>query len=143
MTMPELILEYIKVLIWPVTVSLLLLVYRNAIISILPQSKIKVSLFGLEVETTLPELETITLATLGGRLDSLQLALLTRLADEGPISYGEAGIPKDDRKWVRPLMNAGLVMTNPVGAHLGEAEGLNLTPLGELLMRPRMKRAAR
>jgi hypothetical protein len=137
--MPELVLEYVKVLIWPITITILLFAYRNAIISVLPKSRIKVSLFGLEVETTLPELETITLATLGGHLNNKQLHLLTRMANEGPIAYEEGGIPKDDRKWIRPLMNAGLIMTTPVGAHLGEADGLALTPLGSLLVRPMMK----
>ena len=139
MSAPELVLEFVKALAWPVTVVILLFAYRGAIISLLPKSKIKVSLFGLEVETTFPELETVTLATLGGRLDERQLDLLTSIANRGSVSYGKGGISADDRKWIRPLMNAGLIMTIPSGEHLGQAEGLALTPLGSLLMRPRLQ----
>jgi hypothetical protein len=135
MELAKLILEYTHVLVWPVTISLLLLLYRDTIVSILPKSKIKVSLFGLEVETTLSELETITLATLGGHLNDKQLSLLKQLAGKGTIFFGEKGISKEDRKLIRPIRNAGLVMTDPIDAHLKEAESLSLSPLGTLVMR--------
>lgn len=135
----EIVLELVKSLAWPVTAVILLLAYRKAILALLPESKIKVSLFGMEVETTFPELETATLATLGGHLTGKQLDLLETIATQGPVSYENDGIPKEDRKWIRPLMNAGLVMTIPPGEHLGQAEGLALTPLGSLVMRPRLQ----
>jgi hypothetical protein len=140
MTAAEIILKYLEVLVWPATLTLILLRYRDPILSLLQKSKIKLSLYGVEVETTLSELETITLATLGGNLDNKQLELLVHIANEGRISYGKEGIPKDDREWIRPVMNAGLIMTTPQGARVGEAEGLALTPLGSLLMRAKMKK---
>jgi hypothetical protein len=138
MSIPELVLEFVKALAWPITLAILLFAYRDAIISLLPKSKVKVSLFGLEVETTFPELEIVTLAMLGGHLSEKQLDLLANIAERGPVSYDKGGIPADDRKWIRPLMNAGLIMTIPSGEHLGQAEGLALTPLGSLIMRPRV-----
>jgi hypothetical protein len=139
--MAELVLKYVIALIWPVTLIILLLSFRRTLSSLLftllPKSKIKLSLFGIEVETTLPELETVTLATLGGSLDKQQLELLRRLANEGPISYEPIGVPKDQRKWIRPIRNAGLVKSIPVNAYLSETETLELTPLGSLLIRSR------
>jgi hypothetical protein len=139
MSVSQLVLEFVKVLIWPVTLILLLFVYRDAILTLLPKSKIKITLFGLEVETSLPELETITLSMLGGQMDQRQLHLLTTLVNDGPVSYDKAGVPGEERNWIRPLMNAGLIMTLPAGEHLGKAEGLALTPLGTLLMRPKLQ----
>jgi len=141
--MAELVLKYVTALIWPATVVILLLSFRKALISalptLLPKSKFKISLFGVEVEITVPELESTTLATLGGQLDERQLALLNRLFKEGPISYSTTGISEDERRWIRPIRNAGLVKTNPTDTYLAKAQSLELTPLGNLLMRSKSR----
>lgn len=118
MAVAELVLRYVEVLVWPVTVTVLLFTYRDAIVAILPTSKIKVSLYGFEIETTLQELKDVTLATLGGDLSSRQRNLLEEIAKEGPKSFEKGEIPKEDRKWIRPIMNAGLIMTQPAEVHL-------------------------
>jgi hypothetical protein len=138
-TAGELVLKYIEAFVWPLTVLIIAVIYRGFITSTLPnllsRSKIKISLFGVEFETSLPELESVTKAVVGGSLTKDQLDLLRRIRKEGPVSYEAGEIPKRDREWIRPIMNAGLIMTMPPGAHLGEATGLSLTPLGVLLMR--------
>jgi hypothetical protein len=132
MTVARLFLEFAQVIIWPLTIGILLIVYRDVIKELIPKSKVRVSLFGLQVETTLPELETITLAALGGHLEDRQLELLTRISFAGLLSIAPS---RDERLWVRPLVNAGLIMTSPAGAHLKDASGLALTPLGNLVMK--------
>jgi hypothetical protein len=103
----DLVLKYIEVLKWPVTLLILLLIYRKAITSlltsVLPKSKIKISLFGVEIETTLSELKSISLASLGGSLKVKQLDLLRRLGSEGAIHYGPEGILGDQCKLIRPM----------------------------------------
>lgn len=126
-------LELLKIIIWPLTVLAVVLMLRGYLGPLLPRSKIKVSLFGIEIETTLAKLESATMASVGGELDSRQLELLRTLEREGRVRYQD-GVPKEDREWVRPIMNAGLISTEPQEAHLGKANALVLTPLGRLLV---------
>jgi len=136
MLVAELVLEYIKALIWPLFMLFIFLRYYEVIAHLIPRSKIRITLYGIEIETTLSELEQVTFQNLGGSLSPKQMELLNRLFKEGPI-YFNRGIPKDSRIWIRPVMNAGLIKTLPERAHLGETQALDLTPLGKLLMRKR------
>lgn len=130
----QITLKYLEVLIWPATLTMILFIYRDSIVALLQRSKIKLSLYGFEVETTISELETVTQLTIGGDLDQKQLELLSTLKRDGSVDFRPKGIPKNDRKWIRPIMNAGLIMTLPEGAHLGSAKGLKLSPLGGFLV---------
>src|ERR1700730_8200754 len=98
MTIDQLVLEFTKVLAWPVTAIILLFVYRreiNAFLGLLGGSKLTITLFGVEIETTIPELQAITLEAIGGELTPTQRKLLQRMADEegktpaGPERVGE------------------------------------------------------
>jgi len=85
----ELFIQYLAQLKWPVVLVTFLLAFRTPLAklrgSITLGSKVKISLFGVEVETTLQELENVSIATLGGSMDSNQRDLLTRLGTTGPI----------------------------------------------------------
>jgi hypothetical protein len=82
----ELLLRYIVELKWPFTIIVLLIIFRKTLTRFLTSyalgSKIRISLFGVEVETTLRELENISIATLGGRLNAKQQELLTQLSND-------------------------------------------------------------
>jgi len=115
----ELFLRYLAELKWPVVVVILLLAFRKPLGTLLASitlgSKVKISLFGVEVETTLQELENVSIATLGGSMDLNQRDLLTRLGTTGPIVYTPKGVPTNQQCWIRPLRDAGLVETQPKG----------------------------
>jgi hypothetical protein len=135
----ELFIRYLAELKWPIVLVILLLAFRKPLGTVLASmtlgSKVKISLFGVEVDTTLQELENVSIATLGGSLDANQKDLLTRLGTTGPISYNPKGIPEAQWCWIRPLRNAGLVETQPQGEYLAEAQALQLTSLGSLMMK--------
>ncbi len=143
MTIAELILEYLKVLTWPVVILVLFLTYRKAILTLLPKSKIKISVFGIAVEVSEMDLSNAAARNfellgegLKGQSQLKQQKLLHFLSKEGQIPFPDNLRDKEEREQVvRPVMNAGLVMTVPRRAHLLEAEGLELTPLGKMLMK--------
>jgi len=134
----ELFLRYIVELKWPLTIIILLVIFRKTLTRFLTSyglgSKIRISLFGVEVETTLLELENISIATLGGRLNAKQQELLTRLSNDGLIKY-EKGVPEAEWDWIVPLRNAGIIETQPKGAYLRDAQSLKLTALGLLMVK--------
>ncbi len=134
--MAEIILEYARVLVWPVTSIVLIILLRPLLGRLLGGSRITISLFGIEVETTIPELEQATTEYIGGQLTDEQMSLLQKLFDDGQQPCA-SGVPSDERPRIRPLRNAGLLMTEPRGAHLHGAEALRLTALGEFLVRHR------
>jgi hypothetical protein len=143
MTIDQLALEFTKVLAWPVTAIILLFVYRreiNAFLGLLGGSKLTITLFGVEIETTIPELQAITLEAIGGELTPTQRKLLQRMADEeGKTPAGPERVGDDWHDFLRPLRNGGLIKTVPKDSTLGDATDLELTPLGKLLMRRALK----
>jgi hypothetical protein len=134
----ELFLRYIGELKWPLTIIILLIIFRKTLARFLTSytlgSKVKISLFGVEVETTLRELEDISIATLGGTLNNRQQELLTLLSVNELIKY-EKGVPEDEWDWIVPLRNAGIIETQPRGAYLRDAQSLKLTALGLLMVK--------
>ena len=98
-------------------------------------SKIKVVLFGVEVETTLSELQSATTEYLGRKLTPKQSNLLKSLYQEGERLLGSNQLSSEERQEVRSLRNASLIRTLPEDAHLADAKSLRLTALGDFLMR--------
>ena len=135
----ELFLRYIGELKWPLIIIILLIIFRKTLAQFFTSytlgSKVKISLFGVEVETTLRELEDISIATLGGRLNDRQQELLTRLSHGELIKYDEGGVPEAEWEWIVPLRNAGIIETQPRGAYLKQAQSLTLTALGRLMVK--------
>ena len=144
MTTATLVLEYVKALIWPVMALAVLIAYRGPIMSLFSGSRITLTLFGITVETTVPQLQEATLQMISGPLTPEQAALLALLArSPGTVSVdddavGQVTRTKEGRRCLWPLRNAGLVMTLPVDEHLSDATHLALTPIGRLLMQSRV-----
>jgi hypothetical protein len=134
------ILEYIKVLVWPIVAAYALVRFGGAIASALGRSKVKLSLFGVEIEVPVSQLEQVLTAAVGGRLSAQQWALLEQSAKDGVLSVAKAGYRMTmdgDLPWVRPVRNAGLIMTLPDGQYIEQATDIVLTPLGKVLMSSR------
>jgi len=139
----QLILEYIKVLIWPLVVVVVILKYGSSLIHVFERSKVKLSLFGVEVEINIAELERILTAAAGGSLTSQQWSLLEKIAREGSVFVQKEGYKMDmngDLPWIRPVRNAGLIMTLPDGKYIEQAAEFVLTPLGKLVMEAKSSR---
>jgi hypothetical protein len=143
MNYAAILLEYVRILAWPVTALIALRFIGPLVRSQLAGSKIKVVLFGVEVETTLSELESATTEYLGRRLTEDQLAFLHSLYEEGEKQLNPTGVSSKDQSNVRPLRNAGLIMTLPTGAYLAEAKSLRLTALGDFLIRNKVRESSK
>jgi hypothetical protein len=131
-------IEILKVVIWPIVVLIGIGILRRHILPFLSGSKVKLSLFGQAIETTLPELGRIIEEQTGGSLITAETHYLEYLYDQGIKEYPN-GMTSEERKLVRPLRNYGLVMTNPKNSFLGDAKAIQLTSLGRLYMKARRK----
>ena len=131
------ILEYLKIIIWPTIVIFALIRYREVIEEAFYRSKVKLSLFGFEIEIKISDLEQSMIATVGGTLSNQQWGLLEKIHKDGPVSVSTEGYKMSmqaDLSWIRPIRNAGPLMSLPDGEYIEEAEELDLTPLGKLLI---------
>ena len=134
------ILEYIRILVWPLVTLLLIMKFGNTLITAIQKSKVKLSLFGVEIETSIVDLERTLTAAVDGALSPKQWDLLEKIWKKGTVSVQNEGYVMDmsaDLKWIRPIRNAGLLMSLPDGKYIEQATELALTPLGKLLMQAR------
>jgi hypothetical protein len=133
--------DYIRVLeivIWPVVALAGIAVLRPHIATLFSGSKVKLSLFGLSIETTLPELGRIIEEQTGGSLTAEENKYLDEVYEHGEKDYPQ-GMTSELRKLVRPLRNFGLVLTIPRNAFLTDAKSIQLTSLGRLYMKAKRK----
>ena len=131
------ILRFLEVLIWPAVAVMAILVVRPHLSRLLSGAKIKIPLGGLSVETTLPELKQILEEQTGEALSSGQVDYLISVQRDGAKRYAQGVESNEERKFLRPLRNAGLVLTVPRNAFLHDAEAIELSALGRLYLRAR------
>jgi len=121
---------YAAVLAWPIVAVVAVLVYRKVIPSMLPGAKIKLIVFGLTIQTSIPVLEQSVRESLGGRgLTKDQLSLLQKLRSDG-----RAAVDKTQLEMARRLRNAGLIRHCPEEEYLQNATEIEITILGRLLV---------
>jgi hypothetical protein len=143
MDIAKLVLEYIQVLIWPIVAVMVIRKYGQSLIRVFEKSKVKLSLFGVELEANIADLERVLTAAVSGSLTAKQWDLLERIGREGAIFVQKEGYKMNmpgDLNWIRPVRNAGLIMTLPDGKYIEQATELVLTPLGRLLMEAKLSR---
>ena len=129
MEIAKLILEYISAIIWPFVTLILAFRFHDAIVSLLPKSKIKFTMSGVTVETSLAELEqSVSESLRGENLTSEQWEWLQKLKDSGRIPYDH-----NYYKQLRPLRNSGLIREHPEG-WLSNSESIDITTLGRLML---------
>ncbi len=113
----------------PLAVVVIALVYRKSLAALIPNSRLKLSISGVEVEITPRELQQSVNVSLRGRhLSREQWDWLRRLRDSGRTEN-----PKDEYKVLSPLRNGGLILEHPEG-WLSKAEEIEITPLGRILL---------
>ncbi len=137
MTVNDLI-QILQIVIWPIVVLIGIAVLRPHLGSILSGAKVSINLFGVSIETTVPELQQIIEQQAGEPLKDEQIQYLDNLAKSGAMQYPD-GVKDihEHSEIIRPLRNFGLVMTIPKNVSIGSAKSVTLTPLGHLYMRTR------
>ena len=128
MEIANIILEYLKVLISPLVITVLVLSFRKPIIALIPRSKIQFTISNITIETSLETLEKSVKESLRGRsLTKEQWDWLKKLNENGRLSYDSNSYDE-----LRPLRNAGLIKEHPEG-WLTTAKEIEITTLGSLL----------
>ena len=124
-------LGYVQALAWPVVALTAIFVYRKLLGRLVPGSTIKLTISGFSIETTLPVLEESVMESLGGRkLTAAQIGLLEKLRDEGRSPFDRA----ESIELARSLRNAGLIKFYPEDGFLQDADDIEITTLGRLLI---------
>jgi hypothetical protein len=136
----KVVIDFLRVTAWPGVTIWTLVAYREVIRGLLPGSTVKLSISGVVVETTIPIIEKSVEESLDGNpLDSAQWNWLNLLHDAGLTI-----LPADQVKAVRPLRNAGLIRSYPLGSYLAQAERgqevkIGITTMGNLLVEAQRK----
>jgi len=121
--------DYVELLTWPVVALVAIVLYRDIIRSLLPGSKIKLTISGVTFETTLPIIRQSIIESLGDvEITEEQWSWLVKLHTQGQSEIREA-----DKDVLRPLRNAGLIRTHPKG-YLQNAKAVKISRLGKLLV---------
>jgi hypothetical protein len=137
------IVALLAVVVWPAVAVLGLLVLRPHIGALLSGAKVKLSIAGQSIETTLPELKQVIEEQTGEPLSAEHVNYLAFLQRDGAKQY-PAGVEKgEERKFLRPLRNAGLVTTVPRNVFLQEAKAVELSALGRLYLRASNSKSSR
>ena len=119
---------YAEILTWPIVALVSIILYREFIRSLLPGAKVKLTISGITLETTLPIIEhSISESLRGENLSDEQWYWLKKLHAERKAEFFES-----DLVVLRPLRNAGLI-THPKG-FLQDAKTVTITTLGRLLV---------
>lgn len=130
-------LRLIEIVIWPAVALAAILAVRPHLSTLLSGAKIKLTIAGQSIETTLPELKQIFEEQAGEALSVEHVAYLTSLIRGGSRQY-PSGIEKsEERRFLRPLRNAGLILAVPRNAFLQDARAIEISALGRLYLRAR------
>lgn len=135
------LIRLLEVLAWPAVAISAILVLRPHLYALLSRSKVKLAMFGQSIETTLPELENVVEEQAGGVLLPTHIEYLELLHAQGVKEY-PTGVPGEEQKRLRPVRNSGLISTIPRDAYLADARAVQLSALGRLYLRARMKKVA-
>jgi len=125
----RLILSYLQVVVWPSVAVLAIVRYRDVIRSLVPGAKVKLTIFGVAIETSIPVIEqSVTESLQGRKLTETQWSWLKKLRNDGRTEFARAQLDM-----LRPLRNAGLIRGYPE-EFLEQATAVEITTLGKLLV---------
>ena len=128
----------LDVTMWPLVALIAIFVVRPHLTALMSKSRIRLSIFGQTIETTLPELQAVIEEQAEGNLTTEQLRYLNELQQLGRRSYAN-GVPVDDQRFLRVLRNAGLITTTPRDSYLANASAITLSALGRAFIRAGMR----
>ena len=111
MEVGQLVLGYIQALAWPCVAVFFLIKYRQVIASLVPQTKVKLTIAGVTIEPSLQQVARAVQEPFpGGTLTQEQWNWLKRLKN-GRQQYKH----ESDYDLLRPLRDAGLIRAYPTG----------------------------
>lgn len=136
-------LKLLEILAWPIVAVFAIVVVRPQIAKLLSGAKVKLSIAGqAAIETTLPELKQVLEEQAGEPLTPQHFSYLIELQRGGTKLYSDGVQSSEERKFLRPLRNNGLVLTVPRNAFLTDASAIELSALGRLYLRGKGEGAA-
>lgn len=127
-------IQLLGVALWPFVVLVALFVVKPILADLLSGTKVKLSISGQVIETTLPELRRVFEELASEPLTEKHINYLKGLRSSGTKEYPEGVQERDEREFLRPLRNAGLIQTSPRGIRLKRATGIDLSALGRLFL---------
>ena len=138
-------IQLAEALAWPVVVLIALWVVPNRLEAVIPRvagsfggAKVKLSLMGQSIETTLPELQQVLQEQAGEPLTGDQEAYLrSLLGPDGRIERKSVEGTTEDYKdaVLKPLRDAGLILTYPPHKRLDKATHIQVSALGRLYLK--------
>ena len=128
-------LRFLEIVIWPAVALVAIFVIRPHLSTLLSGTKVKLSIAGQSIETTLPELKQILEEQAGESLTVEHVAFLASLHQDGTRQYSAAIQKSEERKFLRPLRNSGLILTVPRNSFLHDAQAIEVSGLGRLFLR--------
>lgn len=124
----------IQALAWPLVALVAIAVLPKQLRFLLPGAKVKLTVAGQSIETTVPELTQLVEETAAEVMTAELRAYLVELMRIGVKPYPD-GLDRETREHLRPLRNAGLVLAVPKDVRLAKATGVQLSGLGRLYLR--------
>ena len=128
-------IEYVCVLVWPTVVIFALFLFRKDLRKILVKpEKIKFSIGGVTVETSIEQLaKSVSESLRGKKLSDEQWEWLERLSKTERLQYDHQFYGD-----LRPLRNSGLIREHPEG-WLSNSKEIEITTLGKLLLEAKQR----
>lgn len=136
-------LRLLEILVWPAVAVVAILVIRPHLSNLLSGARIKISIAGQSIETTLSEVRQIFEEQAGEEISPRHVEYLAGLIREGSDLYPGGVRESEQRQFLRPLRNAGLVLTVPRNEFLGRADAIEISALGRAYVRARRDTTAR
>lgn len=130
-------LQFLEIVIWPVVVLIAIFIIRPHLSALFSGAKVRLSIAGQSIETTLPEMKQILEEQVVEHLTDEHVAFLTSLQKDGARQYSPGIKESDERKFLRPLRNLGFIRTVPRNSFLSYAQAIELSGLGRLYLRAR------
>jgi len=125
----------LEIVLWPAVALVAIFIVRPHLGAVLSGAKIKLSIAGQSIETTLPELKQVLEEQAGEALSAEHVTYLTSLQHDGAKQYTSGVEKSEERKFLRPLRNSGLILTVPRNSFLQDARAIELSALGRLYLR--------
>jgi hypothetical protein len=130
MAIAQLVLSYLQVLVWPITVGVTLWCFQDVIRKLASGSDLTINFGIVSVKVPRESLEPALEANLRGQtLSKEQWGRLEELRDKERVKFDFGS----DYKVLLPLRNAGLIWPYPIDRSLTTAEEVGISPFGRLL----------
>ncbi len=121
---------------WPIVAIVIVRMLLPSMTQLLSGAKIRVSVAGQGLDTTLPELQRVFDDQRGEPLSDEQKSFLQDIDQRGPKLYENGCLNEDEKKRIiRPLRNCGLILAKPRNAYLRDARLLEISDLGRLYLK--------